>query len=173
VRYHVFHELGPTPQELEKEEEDLETHAQQLLSKFHQMINKYHYLLLMVIQFACLFSIRALMMLFLIKQESTKEAPTSEHVMVERMFAAEEKQSLERLKEETRVAKELQLTPVWPAVKTEPTTASTTTATTPVAPNAAAADIVNGRRDSPSEDPKLTPKVFLETNFSNFLPSYF
>lgn len=48
VRYHVFHELGPTPQELEKEEEDLETHAQQLLSKFHQMINKYHYLLLMV-----------------------------------------------------------------------------------------------------------------------------
>lgn len=55
MRYHVFHELGPTPQELEKEEEDLETHAQQLLSKFHQMINKYHYLLLMVIQFACLF----------------------------------------------------------------------------------------------------------------------
>jgi hypothetical protein len=49
VRYHVFHELGPTPQELEKEEEDLETHAQQLLSKFHQMINKYHYLLLMVV----------------------------------------------------------------------------------------------------------------------------
>ena len=78
---------------------------------------------------------------------------------------------MERLKEETRVAKELQLTPVWP-VKTEPTNASTTTATTPVATNAAA-DIVNGRRDSPSEDPKLAPKVFLETNFSNFLPSYF
>ena len=171
MRYHVFHELGPTPQELEKEEEDLETHAQQLLSKFHQMINKYHYLLLMVIQFTCLFYIRALMMFFLTKQESTKEAPTSEHVMVERMFAGEEKQSLERLKEETRVAKELQLTPVWP-VKTEPTNASTTTATTPVATNAAA-DIVNGRRDSPSEDPKLAPKVFLETNFSNFLPSYF
>jgi hypothetical protein len=77
------------------------------------------------------------------------------------MFAGEEKQSLERLKEETRVAKELQLTPVWP-VKTEPTTstASTTTATTPVA----TADVVNvnGRRDSPSEDQKLTPKVFLE-----------
>ena len=71
--------------------------------------------------------------------------------MVERMFAGEEKQSLERLKEETRVAKELQLTPVWP-VKTEPST----TATTPVAN----ADIVNGRRDSPSEDAKLTPKVY-------------
>lgn len=133
VRYHVFHELGPTPKELEKEEEDLESHAQQLLSKFHQMINKYHYLLLM---------------------ESTKEAPTSEHVMVERMFASEEKQSLERLKEETRVAKELQLTPVWP-VKSEPTTS----ATPPVATNAA--DIVNGRRDSPSEDLKLTPKMAL------------
>ncbi|XP_046439811.1 chromatin modification-related protein eaf-1-like isoform X4 [Daphnia pulex] len=135
VRYHVFHELGPTPQELEKEEEDLETHAQQLLSKFHQMINKYHYLLLM---------------------ESTKEAPTSEHVMVERMFAGEEKQSLERLKEETRVAKELQLTPVWP-VKSEPTTSGATATTTPVATN----DIVNGRRDSPSEDLKLTPKMAL------------
>lgn len=68
------------------------------------------------------------------------------------MFASEEKQSLERLKEETRVAKELQLTPVWP-VKSEPTTS----ATPPVATNAA--DIVNGRRDSPSEDLKLTPKV--------------
>jgi hypothetical protein len=96
-----------------------------------------------------------------LKQESTKEAPTSEHVMVERMFAGEEKQSLERLKEETRVAKELQLTPVWP-VKSEPTTSGATATTTPVATN----DIVNGRRDSPSEDLKLTPKVFLDTNLS-------
>ena len=38
--------------------------------------------------------------------------------MVERMFVGEEKQSMERLKEEARVAKELQLTPVWP-VKSE------------------------------------------------------
>jgi len=38
--------------------------------------------------------------------------------MVERMFVGEEKQLLERLKEEARVAKELQLTPVWP-VKSE------------------------------------------------------
>jgi hypothetical protein len=103
-------------------------------------------------------------LIFVFKQESTKEAPTSEHVMVERMFAGEEKQSLERLKEETRVAKELQLTPVWP-VKSEPTTSGATTATTPVATNAV--DIVNGRRDSPSEDLKLTPKVFLDTNFSD------
>jgi len=84
--------------------------------------------------------------------------------MVERMFAGEEKQSLERLKEETRVAKELQLTPVWP-VKSEPTTSAATTATTPVATNAVDIVNVNGRRDSPSEDLKLTPKVFLDTEF--------
>lgn len=71
------------------------------------------------------------------------------------MFAGEEKQSLERLKEETRVAKELQLTPVWP-VKSEPTTSTTTS----VATNAT--EICNGRRDSPSEDQKLTPKVMIQ-----------
>lgn len=74
--------------------------------------------------------------------------------MVERMFASEEKQSLERLKEEARVAKELHLTPVWP-VKSEPGS------TTPVATNSA--DVlttnINGRRDSPCEEPKSTPKV--------------
>lgn len=72
--------------------------------------------------------------------------------MVERMFAGEEKQSLERLKEEARVAKELQLTPVWP-VKTEP-------GTTPVAAtNPVEVVSVNGRRESPCEEPKVTPKV--------------
>lgn len=85
-----------------------------------------------------------------------KEAPTSEHVMVERMFASEEKQSLEKMKEEARVAKELQLTPIWP-VKSEPV--ATPVATTPVAP--ITGDIVNGigHRDSPCEEPKQTPKV--------------
>ncbi len=76
--------------------------------------------------------------------------------MVERMFAGEEKQALERLKEEARVAKELQLTPVWP-VKSEP--ASTTPTPTPVATNPVVDNLVNGRRDSPCEEPKLTPKV--------------
>ena len=92
------------------------------------------------------------------KQESTKEAPTSEHVMVERMFAGEEKQSLERLKEEARVAKELQLTPVWP-VKSE---LPVSTTPTPVVTN----EIVNGRRDSPCEEPKLTPKVSFVTSWN-------
>lgn len=63
--------------------------------------------------------------------------------MVERMFVSEEKQSLERLKEEARVAKELQLTPVWPSVKTEP-----------MEPAAAVQQQVNGL----PEEPK-TPKV--------------
>ena len=48
IRYHVFHKLEPSSDELEGEENELETRAGQLLSKFHQMINKYHYLLLMV-----------------------------------------------------------------------------------------------------------------------------
>lgn len=72
--------------------------------------------------------------------------------MVERMFAGEEKQSLERLKEEARVAKELQLTPVYP-VKPEPS------CSTPVAPAEVSVTNVNGRRDSPCEEPKVTPKV--------------
>lgn len=77
-----------------------------------------------------------------VMQESTKEAPASEYVMVERMFVNEEKQSLERLREEARVARELNLTPVYP-VKAE--SGSTTV------------ELVNGRRDSPCEDVK--PKV--------------
>jgi len=83
-------------------------------------------------------------------QESTKEAPASEFVMVERMFVGEEKQSLERLKEEARVAKELQLIPVWPSIKTEPDS-------TPM---------VNGTREAaaPSSEEtslpnKISPKV--------------
>ena len=79
--------------------------------------------------------------------------------MVERMFVSEEKQSLERLKEEARVAKELNLTPVYP-VKTEL--------------GAATVELVNGRRDSPCEDvkPKVTPIHLISySEFGSFLNS--
>lgn len=48
IRYHVYHDLDPSPDEIEKEEDELESKADQLLTKFHQMMNKYQYLLLMV-----------------------------------------------------------------------------------------------------------------------------
>lgn len=51
VRYHVFHELEPSPEVLGKEEDEFEERAEQLLSKFHQMVNKYHHLLLTVLLF--------------------------------------------------------------------------------------------------------------------------
>ena len=67
--------------------------------------------------------------------------------MVERMFVGEEKQSLEKLKEEARVAKELQLTPVWP-VKTEPDAE-----TGPVEGATAVQQtlLINGKRESSPE----------------------
>ena len=146
IRYHVFHELDPSPDELEKEEDELETRAEQLLTKFHQMINKYHYLLRMVISFYLADCPDAELCLLNV-QESTKEAPASEFVMVERMFVGEEKQSLEKLKEEARVAKELQLTPVWP-VKTEPDAE-----TGPVEGATAVQQtlLINGKRESSPE----------------------
>jgi len=107
------------------------------LTKFHQMMNKYQYLLLM---------------------ESTKEAPASEFVMVERMFVGEEKQSLERLKEETRVAKELQLTPVCrPVVKCEPGSESSST-------TSQLHHQFNGKREKESpEDVALTSTTAMTT----------
>ena len=48
IRYHVFHELEPSADELQRHEDELETKAQHLLTKFQHMINKYHHLLLMV-----------------------------------------------------------------------------------------------------------------------------
>ena len=77
--------------------------------------------------------------------------------MVERMFVGEEKQSLERLKEEARVAKELQLTPVWPsAVKTEPVEPAAAVQQQPV----------NGLPEEPKNAKvKTTAAGYLETVF--------
>jgi len=130
IRYHVYHDLDPSPDEMDKDEDEFESKAELLFTKFQQMMNKYQYLLLM---------------------ESTKEAPASEFVMVERMFVGEEKQSLERLKEEARVAKELQLTPVCPAVvvKSEPVNETLTV-------NPAAVLQVNGTRESSEDHSSMT-----------------
>ena len=94
-------------------------------------------------------------------QESTKEAPASEYVMVERMFVGEEKQLLERLKEEARMAKELQLTPVLPVKSERDISPSDSTDVTQQ-------PLVNGKKE-PCDDylstaastptPRMTPKV--------------
>lgn len=95
--------------------------------------------------------------------------------MVERMFVSDEKQSLEKLKEEARVAKELQLTPVWywdailfcqtvghhllfshRPVKSEEEAASGSDAAAPSTPTPSTAPTVNGKRE-PSTDVKNPP----------------
>lgn len=95
----------------------------------------------------------------LLKQESTKEAPASEYVMVERMFVGEEKQSLERLKEEARVAKELQLTPVLPELKTEPMDEDLDPEAMAAAQAAAVEQAVNGLAEELSDQQLKIPKV--------------
>ncbi|XP_021927375.1 mucin-12-like isoform X2 [Zootermopsis nevadensis] len=111
IRYHVFNEQLLSQQDLEKADEFFEATAKHLLDKFRQMMNKYRYLLLM---------------------ESMREVNTSELMMIDRMFVAEEHGLLERLKEEERRAKEELVVPaeqqpsspspaeVLSTVKTEP-----------------------------------------------------
>ncbi|XP_063230513.1 mucin-2 [Bacillus rossius redtenbacheri] len=87
IRYHVFNEQVLSQQDLEKADEIFEATAKHLLDKFRQMMNKYRYLLLM---------------------ESTREVNTSELIMIDRMFVAEEHSILERLRQnEVKVKDEL------------------------------------------------------------------
>ncbi|XP_046400804.1 trithorax group protein osa-like isoform X7 [Ischnura elegans] len=87
VRYHVLNERVLSARDLDKADEIFEATARHLLDKFSQMTAKYRYLLLM---------------------ESMKEVRTSELMMIDRMFVAEEQLALERLKEEARLAEELE-----------------------------------------------------------------
>jgi len=95
-------------------------------------------------------------------QESTKETPTSEFVMVERMLVGDEKQSLEKLTEEARLAKELQLTPVWPVETEQDAETGPLDGATAVQHTL----LINGERESSPEihqpaqaTPKTQPKV--------------
>ncbi|KAG8226238.1 hypothetical protein J437_LFUL006340 [Ladona fulva] len=84
VRYHVLNERVLSARDLDKADEIFEATARHLLDKFSQMTAKYRYLLLM---------------------ESMKEVRTSELMMIDRMFVAEEQLALERLKEEAQMEK--------------------------------------------------------------------
>ncbi|KAL0122577.1 hypothetical protein PUN28_007345 [Cardiocondyla obscurior] len=79
VRYHCLNEQVLGPKDLTKADEIFEETAKHLLSKFSSMINKYTYLLLM---------------------ESMREVRTSELMMIDRTFVAEEQNILTRLREQ-------------------------------------------------------------------------
>ncbi|XP_029172480.1 mucin-17-like isoform X1 [Nylanderia fulva] len=79
VRYHCLNEQVLSPKDLEKADERFEETAKHLLGKFSAMMNKYTYLLLM---------------------ESMREVRTSELMMIDRTFVAEEQNILNRLREQ-------------------------------------------------------------------------
>ncbi|XP_072743417.1 uncharacterized protein [Anoplolepis gracilipes] len=79
VRYHCLNESVLNPKDLAKADERFEETAKHLLTKFSAMMNKYTYLLLM---------------------ESMREVRTSELMMIDRTFVAEEQSILNRLREQ-------------------------------------------------------------------------
>ncbi|XP_076285857.1 uncharacterized protein LOC143211779 isoform X2 [Lasioglossum baleicum] len=79
VRYHCLNEQVLSPKDLAKADEIFEETAKHLLTKFNSMMNKYTYLLLM---------------------ESMREVRTSELMMIDRTFVAEEQSILNRLREQ-------------------------------------------------------------------------
>ncbi|KAI4486578.1 hypothetical protein M0804_005948 [Polistes exclamans] len=79
VRYHCLNEQVLSTKDLAKADEIFEETAKHLLSKFNSMMNKYTYLLLM---------------------ESMREVRTSELMMIDRTFVAEEQIMLNRLREQ-------------------------------------------------------------------------
>ncbi|KAK2586880.1 hypothetical protein KPH14_009817 [Odynerus spinipes] len=79
VRYHCLNEQVLSTKDLAKADEIFEETAKHLLSKFNSMMNKYTYLLLM---------------------ESMREVRTSELMMIDRTFVAEEQSILNRLREQ-------------------------------------------------------------------------
>ncbi|XP_076764999.1 uncharacterized protein LOC143431976 isoform X4 [Xylocopa sonorina] len=79
VRYHCLNEQVLSSKDLAKADEIFEETAKHLLSKFNSMMNKYTYLLWM---------------------ESMREVRTSELMMIDRTFVAEEQSILNRLREQ-------------------------------------------------------------------------
>jgi hypothetical protein len=79
----VFQEKVLSQKDLDKADEFFEATSQHLLDKYEQMVHKYQYLCLM---------------------ESQREVPTSELMMIDRMFLADEQTSLKELKEQAAAA---------------------------------------------------------------------
>ena len=89
LRYHVFNELDPSPEEMWMAEEDYEDQSAQLINKCEDMLNKYHYLL---------------------AHESMRMAASCEEVMLARLWDTDERQTFAREKEEVRNGSSIDLT---------------------------------------------------------------
>ncbi|XP_044742638.1 putative uncharacterized protein DDB_G0286901 [Chrysoperla carnea] len=79
VRYHCMNQPVLSQKDLDKADEIFELTARHFIDKFYNMVNKYKTLRLM---------------------ESMREVPTSELMMIDRMFIAGEQQELEKLRAE-------------------------------------------------------------------------
>ena len=89
LRYHVFHELGPSPDDMWQAEDDFEDQSNQLIDKYKDMLSKYHYLLM---------------------HESMRMASSSEEVMLGRLWDSDERQHFAREKEEVKNDRPIELT---------------------------------------------------------------
>lgn len=79
IRYHCYNQPVLSQKDLNKADEIFELTARHFIDKFSRMVDKYRYLLL---------------------KESMRQVQTSELMMLDRMFLAEEQQSLMRLRHE-------------------------------------------------------------------------
>lgn len=101
VRYHCYNQPVLSQKDLNKADEIFELTARHFIDKFSKMVDKYRYLLLkesMVILIKLFFyTFRLLSFFFSLMQ---RQVQTSELMMLDRMFLAEEQQSLIRLRQE-------------------------------------------------------------------------
>ncbi|GLV37010.1 BRD4 interacting chromatin remodeling complex associated protein [Carabus blaptoides fortunei] len=88
VRYHCYNQPVLSQKDLNKADEIFELTARHFIEKFKMMVNKYKYLLF---------------------KESMREVQTSELMMIDRMFLAEEQQSFLKLQSDVKLQNELEL----------------------------------------------------------------
>ncbi|KRT84998.1 hypothetical protein AMK59_2128 [Oryctes borbonicus] len=93
VRYHCFDQPVLSIKDLNKADEIFELTAKHFIDKFSKMVDKYRFLRL---------------------RESMRQVQTSELMMLDRLFLAEEQQSLIRLRQDVQEAHVLEMTPSLP-----------------------------------------------------------
>ncbi|GJQ75409.1 hypothetical protein Trydic_g23579 [Trypoxylus dichotomus] len=93
VRYHCFDQPVLSIKDLNKADEIFELTAKHFIDKFSKMVDKYRFLRL---------------------RESMRQVQTSELMMLDRLFLAEEQQSLIRLRQDVQEAQVLEMTPPLP-----------------------------------------------------------
>lgn len=97
IRYHCLDQPVLSEQDLHKADENFELNAQHYITKFDRMIDKYKYLLIkesMVRSLSILLGSHSLWLVF------QRHVQTSELMMLDRMFLADEQQSLIKLRQD-------------------------------------------------------------------------